>query len=76
MPPKTAAIFRARTKPRLSTTTLTAQDIRALMRTDQRTAIESRNGQLVFLEQFSKLNAAYHWMPKLWPNYSSSLVPV
>jgi hypothetical protein len=41
-------------KPRLSTTALTAQDIRALMRTDQRTAIESPNGQLVFFEQFSK----------------------
>jgi hypothetical protein len=39
----------------LSTTSLTAQDIRALMRNDEWIAIESRNTQLVLIEQFAKI---------------------
>jgi hypothetical protein len=54
MPPKTPAIFQAVIKPRLSTTALTVQDIRALVRNDEWIAIESRNCHLVFIKQFAK----------------------
>jgi predicted sulfurtransferase len=54
MLPKTPTISRAVIEPRLSTTVLTAQEIRTLMRDDKWIAIESRNAQLVFIEQFAK----------------------
>jgi hypothetical protein len=41
-------------EPRLSTTSLTAQDIRTLMHNDEWIAIESRIAQLAFIEQFTK----------------------
>jgi hypothetical protein len=41
-------------EPRLSATTLTAQDIRALLRNDEWTSIEARNTQLVFLAEFAQ----------------------
>jgi hypothetical protein len=47
-----SAISRAMVEPRSSTTPLTAQDIRALMRNDE--WIKSWNTQLVFVEQFAK----------------------
>jgi hypothetical protein len=58
MPPKTPVIFWAVIEPRLPTTALTAQNIRALMRNDEWIAIEYRNAQLVFIEQFAKIECS------------------
>jgi hypothetical protein len=51
---KTPAISQVMIEPPLSTTALTVQDIRALMNRDEWIAIESRNAQLAFIEQFAK----------------------
>jgi hypothetical protein len=54
MPPKTPAISRAVIKPPISTTALTAQDIRAVMRNNEWIPVESRNPQLMYIEQLAK----------------------
>jgi hypothetical protein len=42
-------------EPRLSAAALTAQDVCAFMRNDEWIAIEFRNAQLAFIEQFAKI---------------------
>jgi hypothetical protein len=54
MPPKPPDISQAVIEPHLSTTALTAQDIRAPMRNDEWITIEPRKAQLVLIEQFTK----------------------
>jgi hypothetical protein len=52
IPPKVPAVPRNEIEPHLSITGFSAQDIRALLRADERGALESRNQQVVFLSDF------------------------
>jgi hypothetical protein len=54
VPPKVSAFPRNEIEPRLSITGLSAQDIRALLRTDEWCALESRNQEAVFLYDFAR----------------------
>jgi hypothetical protein len=54
MPPKVPALPRNKIEPRFSITSLSAQDICALLRADEWCALESRNQQVVFLYDFAR----------------------
>jgi hypothetical protein len=54
MPPKVMALPRERIKRALCNTGVTAQDVRALLRSDDWCAFHSRNEQLVFFYEFVK----------------------
>jgi hypothetical protein len=54
MPPKVAALPRKMLEPALTSARITAQDIRALMRSDAWRDLDSRNSQVVFLWEFSR----------------------
>jgi hypothetical protein len=54
MPPKTTVIPREVLEPLLRVTPLTAQDIRAAMRSDQWNTLQSRNAQIGFLAEFAE----------------------
>jgi hypothetical protein len=55
MPPEAPAISLVVIEPPLSPTDHTVRDIHVLMRNNEWTAIDSRNAQLVFIEQFAKI---------------------
>jgi hypothetical protein len=54
MPPKGWFLPRNVIAPRLSATTLTAQDIRQRFRNEEWITIASRKAQLVFVEEFTQ----------------------
>jgi hypothetical protein len=54
MPPKTPAIPREVLEPLLCATPLTAQDIRAVVRSDQWNTLQSRNAQVAFLAELAE----------------------
>jgi hypothetical protein len=54
MLPKAPALPCNIIEPHLSTTALTAQDMSAVFRNEEWIAIESRNAQLVFVEEFTQ----------------------
>jgi hypothetical protein len=54
MPPKALVVPRNIIESRLSATAPTAQDIRALFRNEEWISIESRDAQLVFVEEFAQ----------------------
>jgi hypothetical protein len=54
MPPKVLALLRERIERALCNIEVTAQDIRALLRSDDWCALHSRNEQLVFFHEFVK----------------------
>jgi hypothetical protein len=54
MPPKVLALPRERIERALCNTGVTAQDVRALLRSDDWCALHSRNEQLVFFYEFVK----------------------
>jgi hypothetical protein len=54
MPPRVLALPRERIERALCNTGVTAQDIRALLRSDDWCALHSRNEQLVFFYEFVK----------------------
>jgi hypothetical protein len=51
MPPKALALLRNNIEPRVSATALTVHATRALFRNEEWIPIESRNAQLVFVEE-------------------------
>jgi hypothetical protein len=54
MPPKVAALPREVLEPRLYATGVCAQDIRAMLRSPEWCALQSRNQQVVFMDDFIK----------------------
>jgi hypothetical protein len=54
MPPKVLALPHERIERALCNTGVTAQDVRALLRSDDWCALHSRNRQLVFFYEFVK----------------------
>jgi hypothetical protein len=59
MPPETATIPREEFEPQLHVTTLTRQDIRALLRSNGWNRLEPRNAQLAFLLEFAATDCIY-----------------
>jgi hypothetical protein len=55
MPPKTPAIPSDTLDERLAHTPLSGQDLRALLRSEVWNALDSRNAQLVFLDEFARV---------------------
>jgi hypothetical protein len=71
MPPRAPALPCNIIEPCVSVTALTAQDIRALFRNEEWTAMESRRAQLVSGEEFTQKTAASHMIPLVSQAYLS-----